>query len=184
MRPSPSLVAAAAVCARRLRGRRLGSSCERSRSASLVVGLLLLAVRRFAGDYLVDQLAQDDAVKPAAHDAWDILTQVLADRAWVWIILGVITLRRSLVRRADRPRCAGAPRRGPRPSRAAPTTLRDRRGCRRSHSSSSLRRSPRGWLVGASSWSRSSSPASRSSAPWFFGKRHSPSRRHRVSDAA
>ena len=58
----------------------------------LVVGLLLLAVRRFAGNYLVDELAQDDAVKPAAHDAWNILTQVLADRAWVWIILGVITL--------------------------------------------------------------------------------------------
>ena len=58
----------------------------------LVVGLLMLAVRRFAGNYLVDELAQDDAVKPAAHDAWDILTQVLADRAWVWIILGVITL--------------------------------------------------------------------------------------------
>jgi hypothetical protein len=58
----------------------------------LVVGLLLLAVRRFAGNYLVDELAQDDAVKPAAHDAWNILTQVLADRAWVWIILGLITI--------------------------------------------------------------------------------------------
>ncbi len=33
----------------------------------VVVGLLMLAVRRFAGDYLVDELAQDDAVKPAAH---------------------------------------------------------------------------------------------------------------------
>jgi hypothetical protein len=58
----------------------------------LVVGLLLLAVRRFAGDYLVDSIVKDDAVKPAAHDAWSILTQTLADRAWVWIILGVITL--------------------------------------------------------------------------------------------
>ena len=58
----------------------------------LVVGLLLLAVRRFAGDYLVEELAKDDAVKPAAGEAWDILTQVLADRAWVWIILGVIML--------------------------------------------------------------------------------------------
>ncbi len=58
----------------------------------LVVGLLMLAVRRFAGDYLVDELVKDDSVKPAAHDAWSILTQVLADRAWVWIILGVITL--------------------------------------------------------------------------------------------
>jgi hypothetical protein len=58
----------------------------------VLVGLLMLVVRRFAGDYLVDQLAKDDAVKPAVHAAWSILTQVLADRAWVWIILGVITL--------------------------------------------------------------------------------------------
>jgi hypothetical protein len=57
-----------------------------------VVGLLMLAVRRFAGDYLVDKLVKDDGVKPAAHDAWSILTQVLADRAWVWIILGIIAL--------------------------------------------------------------------------------------------
>ena len=49
-------------------------------------------MRRFAGDYLVDELAKDDAVKPAAHDAWSILTQTLADRAWVWIVLGVVTL--------------------------------------------------------------------------------------------
>ena len=58
----------------------------------LVVGLLMLAVRRAAGGYLVDKLAKDDSVKPAARDAWGILTQVLADRAWVWIILGVVTL--------------------------------------------------------------------------------------------
>ena len=31
-------------------------------------------------------------VKPAAHDAWSILTQTLADRAWVWIVLGIVTL--------------------------------------------------------------------------------------------
>ena len=58
----------------------------------LVVGLLMLAVRRAAGGYLVDQLAKDDSVKPAAQDAWSILTQILADRAWVWITLGVVTL--------------------------------------------------------------------------------------------
>ena len=58
----------------------------------LLVGLLMLAVRRFAGDYLVDALVKDDAVKPAGHDAWSILTQVLADRAWVWIILGTVAL--------------------------------------------------------------------------------------------
>ena len=58
----------------------------------MLVGLLLLAVRRFAGDYLVDQLAKDDGVKPAAHDAWSILTQTLADRAWFGITLGIVTL--------------------------------------------------------------------------------------------
>jgi hypothetical protein len=58
----------------------------------LLVGLLMLVVRRAAGGYLVDQLAKDDSAKPAVRDAWSILTQVLADRAWVWIILGVVTL--------------------------------------------------------------------------------------------
>ena len=53
---------------------------------------MLLAVRRFVGDYLVDELAKDDAVKPAADDAWSILTQTLADRGWVRIVLGIVTL--------------------------------------------------------------------------------------------
>jgi hypothetical protein len=58
----------------------------------LLVGLLLLAVRRFAGDYLIDRVVKDDGVKPAAHDASSILTQTLADRAWVGITLGLVTL--------------------------------------------------------------------------------------------
>ena len=58
----------------------------------LVVGLLLLAVRRFAGDYLVDQLAKDDAVKPAGTRRVEHPDAGPADRAWVWIILGVVTL--------------------------------------------------------------------------------------------
>jgi hypothetical protein len=58
----------------------------------LLVGLLMLAARRAAGGYLVDRLAEDEAVEPAVRDAWNILTQVLADRAWVWIVLGVVML--------------------------------------------------------------------------------------------
>jgi len=58
----------------------------------LAVGLLMLVVRRFAGGYLVDNLAKDDGVKPAVQDAWNILTQTLSDRAWVWITLGLVTL--------------------------------------------------------------------------------------------
>lgn len=79
----------------------------------VLVGLLILAVRRFAGDYLVDELAKDDAVKPAAHDAWTILTQTLADRAWVWIVLGIVTLLgvwfTGESRRAEQARRASAP---------------------------------------------------------------------------
>ena len=58
----------------------------------LAVGVLMLAVRRAAGSYLVDNLAKDDGAEPAVQDAWNILTQVLVDRAWVWILLGVVTL--------------------------------------------------------------------------------------------
>jgi hypothetical protein len=78
----------------------------------LVVGLLLLAVRRVAGNYLVDRLA-DDTVEPAARDAWSILTQTLADRAWVGITLGLVTLAGvwfvGETRRAAQARRAAAP---------------------------------------------------------------------------
>jgi hypothetical protein len=39
-------------------------------------------------DGLVDHLAKDESVKPAARDAWNILSQTLADRAWAWATLG------------------------------------------------------------------------------------------------
>jgi hypothetical protein len=58
----------------------------------LAVGLLMLAVQRSAGGYLVDHLVENDGAKPAARDAWSILSQALVDRAWVWITLGVVTL--------------------------------------------------------------------------------------------
>ena len=94
----------------------------------LVVGLLLLAVRRFAGDYLVDSLVKDDAVKPAGHDAWSILTQTLADRAWVWIILGVVTLL-GVWFVGDSARAARAARHRLTRPREPPDDLRHRRRC-------------------------------------------------------
>ena len=57
----------------------------------LVVGVLLLFTRQTVGTYLVDELTSD-ATQPAGSNAWNILTQALADRAWVWIALGVIVL--------------------------------------------------------------------------------------------
>ena len=57
----------------------------------LVVGVVLLFTRQTVGTYLVNELTSD-ATEPAGSNAWNILTQALADRAWVWITLGAIVL--------------------------------------------------------------------------------------------
>jgi hypothetical protein len=57
----------------------------------LVVGVLLLFTRQRVGAYLVDELTSD-TTQPAGWNAWRIITQTLADRALVWIALGVIVL--------------------------------------------------------------------------------------------
>ena len=57
----------------------------------LVVGVVLLFTRQTVGAYLVDELTSD-ATQPAGSNAWRILTQALADRAWVWIAVGVLVL--------------------------------------------------------------------------------------------
>jgi hypothetical protein len=58
----------------------------------IAVGLLVLVVRRVAGNYVVDDLVKSDAVRPAANDAWDILTALLADGGWTVFGLGVIAV--------------------------------------------------------------------------------------------
>ncbi len=57
----------------------------------LVVGVLLLFTRRTVGTYLVEELTSD-ATQPAGWNAWRIVTQALADRALVWIAVGVLVL--------------------------------------------------------------------------------------------
>ena len=57
----------------------------------VVVGVLVLLIRRVAGAYLVDELTTD-ATKPAGSDAWSIVTQGLADRAWLGVVLGLLLL--------------------------------------------------------------------------------------------
>ena len=59
--------------------------------ALLVVGVLELLVRRLAGVYIVDKLTTD-ATRPAGEDAWSIITQGLADRAWIGIVLALLLL--------------------------------------------------------------------------------------------
>ncbi len=55
-----------------------------------IVGILVLLIRFFAGKYLVDNLVASETVRPAAGDAWDIITQSLADAGWVALAAGVL----------------------------------------------------------------------------------------------
>jgi hypothetical protein len=60
---------------------------------SIVAGLLVLVVRRLAGEYVVNALTEETpAVETAASDAWSILTGLLAEGAWTLIGLAVIAL--------------------------------------------------------------------------------------------
>lgn len=56
----------------------------------VVVGILVLLVRSLAGNYLVDKLVVSETVRPAASDAWDIITQALAASGWVALSVGVL----------------------------------------------------------------------------------------------
>lgn len=74
-----------------------------------VVGILVLLVRFFAGKYLVDTLVASETVRPAAGDAWDIITRSLADAGWVALAAGVlIALGAWLIGPGDRATAARA----------------------------------------------------------------------------
>ncbi len=56
----------------------------------IVGGVAILVIRRLAGSYLVDHLTQSDSVRPAVSAFWSILSDGLAEAAWVVVLLGVI----------------------------------------------------------------------------------------------
>ncbi len=60
--------------------------------ATIVTGLLVLAVRKLAGSYIVDELVPNASAETAVGDAWDILTRQLADGGWTFVGLGVVLL--------------------------------------------------------------------------------------------
>jgi hypothetical protein len=55
----------------------------------VVVGLLLLVIRRVAGRVVVDELSPTPSTDEAVRHVWDILTALLTDGAWTVIILGL-----------------------------------------------------------------------------------------------
>ena len=58
----------------------------------VLVGVLLLLIRRLAGAYLVDALAEGELARDAAGSSWLIGTGLLAEVAWALVIYGVVML--------------------------------------------------------------------------------------------
>jgi hypothetical protein len=56
----------------------------------IIAGIALLVIRSLAGSYLTENLAQSDSVRPAVAAFWSILSDGLAEGAWVGIVIGVI----------------------------------------------------------------------------------------------
>jgi hypothetical protein len=60
--------------------------------SAILVGLIVLVVRRVAGSYIVDRLTSVESTKKAATDAWNILTEQLRDGGFTMLGLGVVLL--------------------------------------------------------------------------------------------
>jgi len=58
----------------------------------VLMGLLLLAVRRIVGNAVIDNLVQTESVRDAAKDVWTIFTSLLAQSAWAGIVVGLIAV--------------------------------------------------------------------------------------------
>ena len=59
---------------------------------AIIAGTLVLVARSVAGNYVVDNLVQADSVRPAASDAWEILTALLRDGARTLVGVGIVLL--------------------------------------------------------------------------------------------
>ena len=58
----------------------------------VVIGVVVLLVRRLAGDYLIDKLSATPSQDQAIRDVWNILTRLLIDAGWAAIAVGIIAL--------------------------------------------------------------------------------------------
>jgi hypothetical protein len=58
----------------------------------LAAGFLILIVQGFAERYFVNNLVKSDSVRPAAKNAFEILTDLLRGAGWTGVIVGVVAL--------------------------------------------------------------------------------------------
>jgi hypothetical protein len=72
------------------RGRR--SMLRNVGAALLLVGILLLVIRRVMGNYIVDTLASGESVRDAIGHSWIIGTSLLSQVAWALVLYGLVIL--------------------------------------------------------------------------------------------
>ena len=60
--------------------------------AVLVVGALGLVAANLTGNYLVNSLVSERNTRPAANDAWDILTELMRGSFRLLIVVGILFL--------------------------------------------------------------------------------------------
>ena len=73
-------------------GRRRRQTLRNIALSLALMGLLILAILRVVGHGIVNNLVQTESVRPAAADAWTILTSLLAQSAAAGIFIGLIAL--------------------------------------------------------------------------------------------
>jgi NADH:ubiquinone oxidoreductase subunit 6 (subunit J) len=82
-------------------------------AAIVLVGIVLLVIRRVVGNYIVDALSSGESVRDAVGSTWLIGTDLLAEVAWALIIYGLVILLGTVlagpIRYARRARGALAP---------------------------------------------------------------------------
>jgi hypothetical protein len=72
-------------------------------TAFVVVGVLLLVVRKIAGNWIVDTLTNNQAAEAPARHTWLIGTDLLAGVAWTAIIYGLIVMAAAILAGPTRP---------------------------------------------------------------------------------
>jgi hypothetical protein len=60
--------------------------------ALLIIGILLLVVRRAVGNYIVDALTSGESLRDAVDSTWFIGTSLLSEVAWALVIYGLVIL--------------------------------------------------------------------------------------------
>jgi len=58
----------------------------------VIMGLLILAIRRIVGHAVIDSLVEAESVRAAASDVWTVLTSLLAQSAVAGIFVGLVTV--------------------------------------------------------------------------------------------